>query len=175
MIKQLSNVQLLNFIRLKTTFNRESGMRFIADSMLGKLAKWLRILGHDTYYQSYYSSDMIKLLVGENRWLLSRRKATAELYKNALLVQSDHVGDQLKEINDKVPLFLGSSYIFSRCIKCNVVLEDARAEVAEENIPEYVFYEHTRGVRFCPSCKRYYWPGSHRERVARQLQAWKLF
>jgi uncharacterized protein with PIN domain len=152
-----------------------TGMKFVADSMLGRLAKWLRILGHDTCYQSCYSSDKIRLLVEENRLLLSRREATVCLYKSALLIKSDHVGDQLREANTKVPLFLGLNFVFSRCIRCNVLLEEAGAEVAEENIPEYVFYEHTRGVRFCPSCKRYYWPGTHRERVARQLQAWGLF
>ena len=150
-------------------------MRFIVDSMLGKLAKWLRILGHDTHYQSYYSPGTIGRLVEENRRLVSRRKAAVDLYEDALLIKSDHVGDQLKEVNHEIPLFLGSSHIFSRCIICNFLLEDAGLEVAEENIPDYVFYEHTRGIRFCPSCKRYYWQGSHRERVVRQLQAWELF
>ena len=149
-------------------------MRFVADSMLGKLAKWLRILGHDTWYRSHHSPYMIQLLVEENRQLLSRRKATVELYKGALFVQSDRIGDQLKEINEKTPLFLDLSHIFSRCIICNVLLKDTGAEDIEENIPEYVYYEHTRGIRFCPSCKRYYWQGSHQERVMRQLQAWKL-
>ena len=149
-------------------------MKFVADSMLGKLAKWLRILGHDTHYQSYYPWDMVELLVKENRRLLSRKKATVDQFKGALFIQSDNVGDQLREVNCKFPLFLGLEYIFSRCTICNVLLEEAGADMAKENIPDYVFYEHTRGVRFCPSCKRYYWPGSHRERVVRQLQAWKF-
>ena len=109
-------------------------MKFVADSMLGKVAKWLRILGHDTWYRSHYAPNMIKLLIEENRQLLSRRKATIELYKGALLVQSDRVGDQLKEINEKTPLFLDLSRIFSRCIICNVLLKDERVEDIEENV-----------------------------------------
>ncbi|MFC1885220.1 Mut7-C RNAse domain-containing protein [Thermodesulfobacteriota bacterium] len=149
-------------------------MRFVVDSMLGKLAKWLRVLGFDACYQKYYTSEMLGILVGEDRMLLTRSKTTAKLFDSALFIESDRVGDQLKEVNKKMALFINKDVLFSRCILCNELLENPKIEMAEENIPDYVLYKHSRGYKVCPLCNRYYWPGSHRERMVRQLQAWDL-
>ncbi|MBW1768681.1 MAG: hypothetical protein JRJ65_16750 [Deltaproteobacteria bacterium] len=109
-------------------------MKFLADSMLGRLAKWLRVMGYDTYYQS----------------------------------------EQLQEMKQGGNLTPDRSNWFSRCLICNVRLKEAEAEKARESVPEYVLYENLAGIRFCPSCSRYFWPGSHRERMIRQLEEWGL-
>jgi uncharacterized protein with PIN domain len=149
-------------------------MRFVVDSMLGKLAKWLRVLGFDAYYQKYYLPEKIAVLVGEGRMLLTRCKATVKLFDGALFIERDRVGDQLEEVNKKIPLLKDQDMLFSRCILCNTLLEDPEIEIGEENIPDYVVYKHSQGYKICPSCNKYYWPGSHRERMVRQLQAWNL-
>ena len=147
-------------------------VKFVADSMLGKLAKWLRVLGYDTLYQSYYGPGVIDRLVKEDRCLLSRHKATVDHYTDALLLYSDRVGGQLTELKQLVPLTPDQSNWFSRCLVCNVLLKEAKENEARGNIPEYVFYQNIKGIRFCPSCGRYYWPGSHRTKMVSQLREW---
>ena len=147
-------------------------MKFVADSMLGKLAKWLRILGYDTIYQSYYRPGVIESLMKEGRCLLSRHKETVEQYTNALLINADRVGEQLADLKRAIPLKVDQPNWFSRCLVCNALLKEAKEDKAQRNVPEYVFYENIQGIRFCPSCGRYYWPGSHRAKMMSQLSEW---
>ena len=150
-------------------------MKFVADSMLGKLAKWLRMLGYDTYYQpGNYGPEDIDLLVKQGRILLSRRRITAKKYTDALLVCSHHVGEQLVEVKEGLLLSPDSRDWFTRCMLCNSRLKSVQEDDARENVPEYVFYHNMKEIRVCPSCGRYYWPGSHRTRMVRQLEKWGL-
>jgi len=148
------------------------GLTFLADSMLGKLAKWLRVMGYDIHYQPYYKEGAMDQLVHEGRRLLSRRRGTIELYSNALLILSDHIKDQLHEMKRGGVIGHEKTEWFSRCLICNVPLKEAETADASENVPEYVFYQNMAAIRFCPSCGRFFWPGSHRERMIKQLEEW---
>jgi uncharacterized protein with PIN domain len=152
----------------------DSEVKFVADSMLGKLAKWLRVLGYDTHYESYYRPGEIDRLVAEGRTLLSRHKKRVDSYSKAILLCSNDAGGQLAELREKLGLNPDRLKQFSRCLICNVILQEAVPGKAKENVPEYVFYENMSEIRFCPSCGRYYWPGSHRLRMARKLREWGL-
>jgi len=147
-------------------------VKFVADTMLGKLAKWLRILGYDTLYQSYYRPGVIDRVMKEDRFLLSRHKETVDQYTNALLLDAGRVGEQLSDLKRAIPLKPDQSNWFSRCLICNTLLKEAKEDKAQGNIPEYVFYQNIKGIRFCPSCGRYYWPGSHRTKMMDQLREW---
>lgn len=149
-------------------------IKFIADSMLGRLARWLRVLGYDTLYQPFYKQGVIGASVREGRKLLSRHRPTVNQYANSMLIRSDRVKDQLYEMKNAGTIISERSKWFSRCLLCNVPLEEADGMDARENVPEYVFYQSASGIRFCPSCRRYFWPGSHRERMVRQLEDWGL-
>lgn len=147
-------------------------MKFVADSMLGKLAKWLRVLGYDTQYQSFYKPGAIDRLLQGDRYLLSRHRAMANQHNKTVLLHYDRVGEQLNELKDKLNLAPERSTWFSRCLVCNVPLEEAQPDEVRDNVPEYVFYNNITGVRSCPSCKRYYWGGSHKTRMVKQLAEW---
>lgn len=147
-------------------------MKFLCDSMLGKLSKWLRIMGYDTHYQSFYTKERISHLVDDGRILLSRHSPTVHQYPNSLLIRSDHVKEQLHEMRNEGHLTLERSEWFTRCLICNVTLKIAEAEYARENVPEYVFYNNMTEIRFCPSCNRYFWPGNHRNNMMSQLKEW---
>ena len=148
------------------------GIRFLADSMLGRLAKWLRVMGYDTHYQSLYKKGVIRDLIGDGRLLLTRHRPTVDIYPNSLLILSDQVHRQLEEIRARGYLTLDAPQWFGRCLTCNTPLKEASAEDARENIPEYVFYQNITGLRFCSSCRRYFWPGSHTKRMINQLKEW---
>jgi hypothetical protein len=148
--------------------------RFVADVMLGRLAKWLRVLGYDTLYQSHYPGDKLSRLVQEGRTLLSRRPQTVKSHPEGLLLHSDRLREQIQEMKEKRAIAVDRSRCFTRCLRCNELLRKAADERARENVPEFVFYENAGGIRFCPSCGRYFWPGTHRARMKKQLDKWGL-
>ena len=140
--------------------------------MLGRLAKWLRVLGYDTHYQRFYPSGAIKGLLIQERRLLSRNRGLVRCFPGTLLIQSSRVGDQLREVAMQIGMTPDRSRWFSRCLICNELLEAVETEEALERIPEYVYYQGPSKIRACPSCGRYFWPGSHRERMIKQLSGW---
>jgi len=149
------------------------GKKFVADAMLGKLAKWLRVMGYDVRYQSHYPSGLIDRLVrNEARTLLSRRLKTVAGYQDAFLITADSVREQLLEMKIRGLLTLGRSSWFTRCLRCNTLLKEATLEEASFNIPDYVLNEKVGKISVCPSCGRYYWPGTHRVRMEKQLKEW---
>jgi len=145
--------------------------RFLADTMLGKLAKWLRIMGYDTIYRSSYKMG-IEENIAAGRLILSRNTRLTDTHSHLFLIRSDRVGDQLHELSEGGYIIPQKSQWFSRCPVCNVVLEDVPVEAVRESVPEYVFYHDKTAIRTCPTCGRYFWPGSHRDRMIQQIKAW---
>jgi len=153
--------------------NKMENVKFVADSMVGKLAKWLRVLGYDTHYQPHYSSEAIDTFVREGRILLTRHKRRAErLRRAAVLIRGNKVREQLIELKTELHLEPARSIWFSRCLRCNAILRKGREGVAEEKIPEYILYQNSTNISFCPLCGRHFWPGSHKARMEKQLKAW---
>ncbi|MDZ7699584.1 MAG: Mut7-C RNAse domain-containing protein [Deltaproteobacteria bacterium] len=144
----------------------------MVDIMLGKLAKWLRVMGHDARYRSFYKDGTLEVFMTRGRILLTRHHQRARLPGHSILLHKNRVDEQLAELSETVDLKSDPDLLFSRCIRCNTLLEDAPGETALEAVPEYIFYHHPGQIRFCPTCERYYWPGSHRMRMADQLRAW---
>jgi uncharacterized protein with PIN domain len=143
-------------------------MRLVADAMLGRLAKWLRVLGYDTLYWRGDDAALARLAVAEGRLLLTRdTRLIARLPTDQrLFIESDHYDEQLREVVERlgVPPRIGR-----RCMRCNLSLEPAsRAEVRGQ-IPEFVWDRHDRFSR-CPGCRRIYWEGTHYARMMETLE-----
>lgn len=149
-----------------------SETRFLADSMLGRLAKWLRVIGCDTHYQPFYKEGVIARLMQDRRIFLSCSRTVIEQYPNSLHIKSNKLKGQLQEIRDIGYISNDRSKWFGRCLNCNISLKQVSVEDARENIPEHVFYQNIAGIHFCPSCTRYFWPGSHRHNMIKQLEEW---
>lgn len=150
-------------------------MGFVADSMLGRLAKWLRVLGYDTHYQTCYPPEVMNALLKEGRLLLTRhRKRAQRSGRSALLIHGNHVNEQLIGLAKELQLRPPPSAWFTRCLICNTLLKQAHESEAREKVPEYVFHQNANQIRFCPSCGRHFWPGSHRSRMENQLRQWGL-
>ena len=100
-------------------------LKFLADSMLGRLARWLRILGYDVVYETSISDDdLIAKALRENRIILTmdRELADRESAKNALLLKSYDYKEQLKHVITHYKVDC-ESHIFSRCLLCNERLD----------------------------------------------------
>jgi len=145
---------------------------FVADKMLGKLARYLRIIGYDTFYQSSYPDQRLSELVKEGRILLTRNHATARQYSNSIFVDCDLVKDQLNVVDNAITLTRDRRDWFSRCLVCNSPLSKTEGEVARQNVPDFVFFKYHERILFCPTCKRFYWPGTHRQRMLERLKDW---
>jgi uncharacterized protein with PIN domain len=139
--------------------------------MLGKLAKWLRVMGHDVLYKRRYSQEEIEVSVLEGRILLTRNSALAKRGFPLIFIRSDRTEDQLKELSLSLDI-AGDPYgRFSRCIECNEPLVDCLGPHASGAIPEFVAHTMAGKIKRCLKCGRYFWPGSHRARMEEKLRS----
>ena len=146
---------------------------FFADAMLGKLARWLRILGYDTAYERDVSDEELIERVGhEKRWLLTRDRYLAQrrLVRDRLtLLRADRVQNQLQQLMWELHLDLTlDGGTPCRCADCNITLEPIPKEKAIARVPPFVAAEHA-AFSHCPRCTRIYWPGTHWDRIRLQL------
>jgi uncharacterized protein with PIN domain len=142
-------------------------MKFIADVMLGKLAKRMRLLGIDVLYdRTLDDNEIIRLSLEQDRVILTRDRALSgrPLARNHLLINSDLVQQQVEQVLSTFPLesFLNP---LSRCSGCNEPLDRITREEAWDLVPQYV-YENKDLFFRCPRCRRTYWHGTHARRMA---------
>lgn len=143
--------------------------------MLGKLAKELRMLGYDTiYYRGENAYPLIKLAREEGRVILTRN--TKLLPKrpedHIIRVMQDQPPLQLRELIQKKVISLNEENLFSRCLLCNILLDEIPREEAEGKVPDFIFYQQREFFR-CPQCLRIYWKGSHQDHMQKKVD--KLF
>jgi hypothetical protein len=144
-------------------------MRFVVDVMLGRLARWLRILGFDAaYLRDARDEVLVRLAENEERILLTKDAKLLERTRvNGYLVRSRTWDDQLREVIAEFhlrPLIAA----FSRCVECNVTLVEVEKEKVRERIPPRVA-ERCEEFYLCPCCRRIYWMGTHVERMSEKL------
>ena len=147
-------------------------LKFLLDAMLGRLNKWLRVLGYDAICRRLPDQDLIFPHFEDGRILLTRHRKRSQRSDRVLFLRENHVGDQLAELRNKIAIEPDRSQWFSRCLLCNTPLIDAPEEMIKENVPDYVYRENSLKIRFCRSCGRCYWPGTHRNRMEKQLREW---
>jgi len=144
---------------------------FIADCHLGKLAKYLRLMGFDTlYFPQIADSNLIDMAKEEGRIILTRDKALSER-KDApvLLLEPMESKAQLQSLVSHFGL-QDHPAPFSRCIVCNTPLQMIEKEKVLERVPEKIgrrfnHFEH------CSTCDRIYWHGDHYHRMQRFLES----
>lgn len=150
--------------------------KFIADINVGKLARWLRVMGYDTLlFRNGDDSAMVELAAREDRIILTRdtrimaRRAVSRGQVKAVLIDGDEMGRQLRQVARE--LNLGSVIKpFVLCLECNEPLVSRRKEEIRDRVPAYV-YQNQDEFMECPNCRRIYWKGTHwramTERLAR--------
>lgn len=140
---------------------------YLVDCMLGRLAKWMRILGLDTEYERRRSDDgMIDLALRTGRLLVTRDRVLANrkaIRRQCLLIAAANWPDQLQEFISRAGC-QDQLRPFSRCLACNQLIQDNCPEGIASQLPAFIQERH-HVQRFCPACRRCYWPGSHQERM----------
>jgi uncharacterized protein with PIN domain len=148
--------------------------KFIVTRELGKLAKWLRILGYDSvYHDKKETSSLIIRALREERILLTRSPAL-EKYKGirVVIVGHDLVEDQLEQVARELGLPVDDKEMFRRCVECNTLLELRAKEDVRDKVPEYVFNTQ-ECFKICPRCGKIFWKGTHWDMVKEWLDRTK--
>ncbi len=148
-------------------------MKFLTDGMLGKLTRWLRLLGYDVeYFNDAEDEKLMQEAKQENRVLLTR---DYQLFRRASIhgIESFYVEgrtetERLAEMSRRFNIRLDVDVKQSRCTKCNALIITVAKEAVKDRIPESTFRFYN-DFWICPNCKQIYWQGSHWEKIERTL------
>ena len=148
---------------------------FLADSMLGRLARYLRFLGFDTLYERQIADALLLARAqSEGRILLSRdtgifeTRAVASGAIGALLLHSSDTIEQLRQVAGELELGKYIGRLPSRCVDCNGPLEELARAQARQLVPPFVLATQIE-ISYCPCCNHCVWRGSHWDNVMARI------
>lgn len=146
---------------------------FLADAMLGGLARWLRILGLDTYYDPDLDDpELVERAVDEDRVILTRDAKLVErrdARERHVFIESEVVDEQVRQVLEECGIEPRSAELFSRCLRCNEALRPMPTEEAHRVVPPFIARTRIR-FRRCPACERIFWRSSHVRRMRNRLE-----
>jgi len=150
-------------------------IKFIADNNVGKLARWLRLMGYDTLlFKQKDDGQMIKIALSENRVILTK---DSQFMKRRLVTNGKLKTIYIKQDDPKLQVqevvkMLNLNYHFkpfSLCLECNRALIARDKEEVKNLVPAQVAETQTQYTQ-CPACHRIYWPGTHWQAMVKKLQ-----
>ena len=146
-------------------------VKFIADVHLGKLVRYLRLLGFDTLFdRDSDDNEIIDISVSGKRIILTRDR---QLLKNKRVthgywIRSSHPREQIREVVDRFDL-RNDLKTFTRCMECNGILSEiSKEEVSGDLLPNTRQYYQV--FRRCADCGKIYWEGSHFENMKKEIR-----
>jgi uncharacterized protein with PIN domain len=148
-------------------------LKFLADGMLGKLTRWLRMLGHDVVYTgSMNDNELILKAKKENRILLTR---DVQLYQQAIvkgaeafLLESPNQIMNLAQTAKRFKLSLEINPELSRCPKCNTKIKPVQKKEVAGKVPKKTLV-YNNAFWQCPNCQQIYWRGAHWREIEKTL------
>jgi uncharacterized protein with PIN domain len=149
-----------------------TGLRFIADVNVGKLARWLRLCGFDTWYDNNFDDDELAEIAGTSNRILLTKDCNLLKRKNVVfghLVRKNDPEDQIIEV---VKLFNLQNRIqpYSRCLRCNGTLRQVNKKEVD-HLLEPLTRKYYKTFHQCCLCHQVYWHGSHRPKIEKNLQS----
>ena len=150
-------------------------MKFIVDANVGKMARWLRLMGYDAiFFDGRDDADLVHAALNEDRVLLTRDTgimrwgAVVNGRVRAVFLESDEPEAQIRQLVREFGLD-ERMQPFTVCLECNLPLRSVGKEAVEDRLPPYVFRTQERFVE-CPKCHRVYWRGTHWEAMLTRLE-----
>ena len=151
-----------------------NNLKFIVDNNVGKLAKWLRIMGYDTlFFNGSDDSRMIATALAEGRVILTRdtqimrRRLVTSGRLKAILIEGDQPEQQMHQVIETLNLDC-QFRPFAICLECNQPLVERSKQQVKDLVPPYVFQTQSQYME-CPVCHRIYWRGTHWQAMTRRL------
>jgi len=149
--------------------------KFIVDNNVGKLAKWLRIMGYDTvFFDGSDDSHMVARALAEGRVILTRdtqimkRGLVTSGRLKAILINSEQPETQMRQVIDTLKLDC-QFRPFTLCLECNQPLVEKSKDQVKDRVPPYVFQTQSQYME-CPACHRIYWKGTHWQAMTKKLK-----
>jgi len=138
---------------------------FAAERTLGRLGKWLRMLGFDTIIETECRRGMF-FENGGDRILLTRtrRVMTTQAARKPVMIRSNDPFEQLGEVVRAAALTPEDLRPFTRCLRCNEPIVSASKAEVQRSVPDYVWQRYS-DFSTCLRCGRVYWPGTHTTRT----------
>ena len=146
-------------------------MKFLADRTTGKLARKLRALGFDVAYQAGGPvEEAAGVARAEERMFLTRsRRLTGKVVGlRIMVIEADDPREQFREVLAKLKMEPSAGRFFSRCLMCNEILLPISKEDVEGKVPDFIYRSYD-SFHACPRCRRVFWPGTHLQRMKREL------
>ena len=138
--------------------------RFVVDVNVGRLAKWLRVMGYDTLFpKENGDNQLVRIALMENRVLVTRDAEIARRpddrtgQMEETLIEKDDLRSQLRQLVRDLELDLPSG--FSRCVRRNEPLRPIVKQDFVDRLPTYVVLTQPKFFE-CQECRRVYWPGT---------------
>ena len=149
-------------------------LKFAADRMLGRLAKWLRVVGQDVIYGRHLSGyGLIRAARQQDRVILTRdRGLRLRQPPEFVFIESNHFREQLRQVVEKFNLTWRHD-LFRRCLSCNGLLQPRSKDSVRDRVPEYVFLTQ-EDFFWCAGCRRIYWPATHHQKMLQELKQLSL-
>lgn len=148
-------------------------MKFICDDNLGKLARYLRTLGFDTYFDERIDDNgLLRIASSEERYLLTRDHglSSKSIPHGILILENDEPLNQLSGVIQKLNLRIDPELLFNRCSRCNAICHTVdRSTISDEVFP--FILKTQKIIKQCPACKRFYWKGSHYKALLMKLKS----
>ncbi len=155
----------------------ELEVKFAADDMVGALARFLRMLGYDTFYHPHVDDqELIDISLRDKRNILTRdtRLIERKLVRKYILIESDNPEQQLMQVFEQLDLDPERDCMLTRCLECNHPLKKVnKADIRGEVWP-YV-YDHHDDFKRCNSCGRIYWQGDHVRAMLKRFERMGIF
>jgi Uncharacterized conserved protein len=147
-------------------------VKFFADEMLGKLARWLRMSGLDVSYRTAIPDPtLLEAARAESRIVLTRDTHLVRRLRPGefLFISFDHLPEQMREFFRAYPSLRFELRPFSRCVECNVPLQAISKLAVKDRVWAYV-YQTQEHFTFCPGCERIYWEATHVQKIREKLR-----
>ena len=146
-------------------------LKFAADNTLGKLAKWLRILGFDTTLDTEDSGEIFSDRAANGRIVVTRTGKIRKRFSDRKLVfiTSNDPGMQLKQVITEIGIRQSDLRLFLRCVRCNVTIVNVEPAEVYGQVPDYI-HESCSQFKKCPRCYQIFWPGSHTRRALERIE-----
>lgn len=145
-------------------------MKFIADTMLGTLARWLRIFGFDTIYARDMDDDEIIIIAQEeSRTIISRDRELCGRVPGSILLEDTELKKQIRAVLELHEP--DKSKTLTRCLECNAPLESVGKERVMDMLPESIRELHDE-FWLCATCHKAYWRGSHYRNMLKEVDTY---
>jgi uncharacterized protein with PIN domain len=161
--------------KLKGGVGLKDAPKFIVDCNVGKLTKWLRLMGYDTvFFNGTDDSHLVATALAEGRVILSRdtqimkRRVITSGKLRAILIRDDKPELQMRQVISELSLD-PQSRAFTLCLECNQALVEKSKEEVKDLVPPYVYKTQSQFMQ-CPACQRIYWRGTHWQAMSQRLE-----